>query len=88
MRINKLDSTQTNTVSYYHVNDTNQLSEKDKNHFVIAIINTQEKTFTSWGMSEAMHEKTKAAYDEALVVKLSGSMHKVRKTRTYPLNVC
>lgn len=82
-RINKLNKTYVGIVSPYHVNDVSQLSEiaNGKNHFVIAIINTQDKTFTSWGMSEAMEKKSKSAYEKALDFNLLGIMCKVRKNK-------
>jgi len=48
-RVNKLKETCAGIVIPYHIKDSNQLSkvEGEKNHFVIAIVDIQDKTFIS-----------------------------------------
>lgn len=86
-RVQKLQETCAGIVFPYHVNDTNQLSEdeNERNHFVIAIVNKQDKTFTSWGMSEAMVQKSKVEYEKALCSHLATVSYKVRNREMPPL---
>ncbi|KAI1319050.1 hypothetical protein F5Y16DRAFT_406121 [Xylariaceae sp. FL0255] len=78
-RVNKLKETCAGTIMPYHVNHLDQLSqsEYEKNHFVIAVVNKQNKTFVSWGMSTAMHEKSLAEYREALKLELTAVAHQL-----------
>lgn len=84
-RVNNLEETFAGIVMPFHVNETNQISniESEKNHFVIAIVDKQNKTFTSWGMSRIMHQESQVAYEEALGIRLAGIRNKVRNLKTF-----
>ncbi|KAH8754996.1 hypothetical protein F5883DRAFT_620661 [Diaporthe sp. PMI_573] len=88
-RISKLSKACVGTVLPYHVNDVNQLSEiaNEKNHFLIAIINTADKTFTSWGMRKAMERKSKSAYEKALGFDLLGISSAITLVTAAPFDV-
>ncbi|KAI6384191.1 hypothetical protein MCOR24_011719 [Pyricularia oryzae] len=67
-RIHKLKETCAGLVIPYHVNEVDQLTrvESEKNHFVVVIVDMENKKFTSWGMTEEMHRSSRVEYEKAL----------------------
>lgn len=64
-------------VLLYHVNNENQLSANDRDHWVISITDWIQKTFTAYGMQPKLFAQTKANH-EAEFGKLEGTSHQVR----------
>lgn len=80
-RIHKLKETCAGCVIPYHVNEVDQLTrvESEKNHFVVAIVDMENKKFTSWGMTEEMHRSSRVEYEKALGISLAEDRCKVSK---------
>lgn len=84
-RVDEMKGRYAGIVFFYNATNTNQLLEdgNKSDHFVIAVVNNQDKTFTSWGMSEDMTQKWKAAYGKALGLNLAHVRYKVRNMEIF-----